>query len=71
MLLNKLGKNEKRENFLNVIFPFYGKENYFNFFGKNGFLETQLLIKEKFLFEFLDEFKNLYEIYKPTILYFH
>tara|TARA_B100000242_G_C43028438_1_gene479002 strand:+ start:42 stop:1370 length:1329 start_codon:yes stop_codon:yes gene_type:complete len=70
LLLNKLGKNEKRENFLNVIFPFYGKENYFNFFGNNGFLETQLLIKEKFLFEFLDEFKNLYEIYKPTITLF-
>ena len=63
---NNFEKKEKKEDFLKVIFPFYGKENYFNFFGKKGFLEIQLLISHDNIKQFLDEFKKLYKIYKPT-----
>jgi len=68
--LNKLTKSEKNENFLNVIFPFYGKENYFNFFGKKGFIESQLLVSEEKLNSFIEEFKNLFEKFEPTITLF-
>ncbi len=68
--INSLTKNEKKENFTKVIFPFYGKENYFNFFGKEGFIESQLLISEKNILEFFDEFKYFYKIYQPTISLF-
>ena len=36
-IFNNLSKKENNEDFLKVIFPFYGKESYFNFFGKKGF----------------------------------
>lgn len=68
--LNKLTKSEKNENFLNVIFPFCGKENYFNFFGKKGFIESQLLVSEEKLDSFIDEFKNLFGKFEPTITLF-
>ena len=68
--INKFSKSEKKEDFLKVIFPFYGKENYFNFFGKNGFIESQLLIHEKNLELFIDEFKILLKKYDPTITLF-
>lgn len=68
--LNKLTKSEKNENFINVIFPFYGKENYFNFFGKKGFIESQLLVSEEKLNSFIEEFKNLFEKFEPTITLF-
>ena len=70
LLFNKLDAKEKKEDFLKVIFPFYGKENYFNFFGRKGFLEIQLLINQTYLEQFLDEFKKLYQIHKPTISLF-
>ena len=60
-------KREEVEDFVNVIFPFYGKEKYFNFFGQKGFLESQLLIDEKHLQDFTEEFKKLFKIYKPVI----
>ena len=65
--INQLSKTEQRDNFLNVIFPFYGKESYFNFFGKKGFIESQLLIHEKNFDSFIDEFKSLFKKYEPTI----
>jgi decaprenylphospho-beta-D-ribofuranose 2-oxidase len=64
-----LNKN-KKENFLKVIFPFYGNENYFNFFGKKGFIESQLLISEEKITEFFDEFKYLFKLHKPSITLF-
>ena len=67
LIFNNLSKKENNEDFLKVIFPFYGKESYFNFFGKKGFLESQLLIGEQNLDQFIDEFKNLYKTYKPAI----
>ena len=68
--INKFSKKEKNENFLNVIFPFYGKEKYFNFFGKRGFIESQLLIHDSDLEMFIDEFKRLVKNYEPTITLF-
>ena len=67
---SKFEKKEKKENFLKVIFPFYGKEDYFNFFGKKGFLEIQLLINQKNLQNFLGEFKKLYKVFEPSIALF-
>ena len=60
-------KKEEIEDFVKVIFPFYGKEKYFNFFGHKGFLESQLLIDDKYLQDFTEEFKKLFKIYKPVI----
>ena len=37
---------------------------------KKGFLETQLLIDQKNLQNFLEEFKKLYKIFKPSIALF-
>ena len=68
--INKLSKSRRKEKFLNVIFPFYGNESYFNFFGKKGFIESQLLIDEKKLDAFIDEFKILFKKYEPTITLF-
>ena len=65
--INQLSKAEQKDNFLNVIFPFYGRESYFNFFGKKGFIESQLLIHEKNFDSFIDEFKSLFKKYEPTI----
>ena len=60
-------KKEETEDFVKVIFPFYGKEKYFNFFGQKGFLESQLLIDNRYLQDFTEEFKKLFKIYKPII----
>ncbi len=68
--LNRFGKKLRNENFLKVIFPFYSNESYFNFFGKNGFTESQLLIKSSKINDFMNEFKKLFKIYRPTITLF-
>ena len=68
--LNYLTKSKKKEDFLSVIFPFYRKENYFNFFGKKGFIESQLLIDEFKFDSCMLEFKNLFKKYEPTITLF-
>lgn len=65
--INANKKKEEIEDFVKVIFPFYGKEKYFNFFGHKGFLESQLLIDDKYLQDFTEEFKKLFKIYKPII----
>ena len=69
-ILNNVQKNEKKEDFLKVIFPFYGKEFYFDFFGKKGFWESQILISSKNILSFFDEFKYLFKTYKPDISLF-
>ena len=66
-VLNNRSKMKKNESFMSVFFPFYGKESYFFFFGKNGFLESQLLIPQDKVNEFFDEFRFQYKIYKPSI----
>jgi decaprenylphospho-beta-D-ribofuranose 2-oxidase len=65
--LNTDIKKNTEENFQKVIFPFYGKENYFYFFGKKGFLESQLLIPNNNIDEFLNEFEHLFKLYNPLI----
>ncbi len=70
LYLNRLSTEEKTESFLKVIFPFYSKESYFNFFGNNGFTESQLLISESKINDFMSEFKNIFKIHKPTITLF-
>ena len=65
--VNSYKKSIEIEDFLSVIFPFYGKEKYFNFFGQKGFLESQLLIDEYYLQDFINQFKTLLNIYKPII----
>ena len=43
----------------------------FNFFGKKGFYESQLLIHERSKLEsFIEEFKELFKKYEPTITLF-
>ncbi len=69
-ILNKIQKNKRNEDIEKVIFPFFGKENYFNFYGKKGFIESQLLIPNEKLNEFTDEFLSLYKLYNPTITLF-
>ena len=66
-IFNKFLKNKKNEEIEKVIFPFFGKENYFNFFGQRGFIESQLLISHKKLDEFFEEFLNLYKLHNPII----
>ena len=63
-------KEETKESFLKVIFPFVGKENYFRFFGSKGFIESQLLVPNKVLNTFLDEIKYLCKIHEPSITLF-
>ena len=55
------------ESFKKVIFPFSGKEKYFEMFGKKGFIESQILVPNSNIEEFLEEFKYLFDIHKPTI----
>ena len=65
--LNSTSKHFKEDDFTSVIFPFYGKEAYFNFFGKKGFYESQLLIPENKIEDFFDEFKFTFGKFQPTI----
>jgi len=60
-------KNNYSDTFKNVIFPFVGKEKYFDMFGKKGFIETQILVKNSKIEEFLEEFESLFNIHKPSI----
>ena len=65
---HKFIKNKKYdESFKNVIFPFSGKEKYFDMFGKKGFIESQILVPNSNIEEFLEEFKSLFDVHKPTI----
>ena len=67
---NLFKKNTYEENFINVIFPFFGKEMYFSFFGRKGFIESQILIPYENVEEFLENFISLAKIYKPLITLF-
>ena len=63
-------KNLYRDNFSNVVFPFYNKEIYFSLFGHKGFIESQILISKEKIHEFLEEFKRNIDIHKPSITIF-
>ena len=68
--MNNFAGRESKEDFEKVIFPFVGNETYFNFFGRQGFIESQLLISKKRLGEFFEEFKSLYKLHRPIITLF-
>lgn len=59
--------NFLEDNFTKAMFPFVGKEIYFNLFGNQGFLESQLLIDRSIFSEFMDEYKFLFKKYNPII----
>jgi decaprenylphospho-beta-D-ribofuranose 2-oxidase len=63
-------KNVFKEDIISVIFPFSGKELYFSFFGKKGFIESQILIPYENIEEFLESFKKLVDLHKPLITLF-
>ena len=67
---NYLKKNDFKDLFNNVMFPFLGKEFYFSSFGKNGFLESQFLIDYKKVEPFLYSFQKLVNLHKPMITLF-
>ena len=55
------------ENFQNVIFPFIGKETYFKFFGKKGFIEVQIIVPLKKIDLFVEKIEYLFKKYEPSI----
>jgi len=67
---NYLKKTSYKDNFNNVIFPFFGKESYFLLFGNKGFIENQILISYEKVHSFIEDFKNLVNFYRPTITLF-
>ncbi len=74
-LINKLFfnyqiiKKNKKENFFQSLFPYYGNELYFNFYGKKGFIETQFIIKYKYFNKFWEEFEKIKKRIKPLIFF--
>jgi len=59
-----------KEDIISVIFPFFGKELYFSFFGKKGFIESQVLVSYQNVDQFLESFKKLVDTHKPLITLF-
>lgn len=62
--------NNKKIDFVNTIFPFFNNETYFSFFGKSGFIESQLILPKNNLQNFLDEFLFLHKKLNPSITLF-
>ena len=63
-------KKKKVKSIYSVLFPYYGKEYYFSFFGRKGFLESQILVDFEKVDDFLREFENLVIFFKPFIVFF-
>lgn len=66
-LIQNWKADRSNEEFKTVLFPFVSNESYFNLFGYKGFIESQLMIAQNKLNEFIEEFKVLYKLHKPTI----
>jgi decaprenylphospho-beta-D-ribofuranose 2-oxidase len=62
-------KKNKVESFSKILFPYYGNELYFSFYGKKGFIESQFLLKYKNLEKFWEEFENIKKNIKPVIFF--
>tara|TARA_B110000027_G_C16046536_1_gene267952 strand:- start:533 stop:1036 length:504 start_codon:yes stop_codon:yes gene_type:complete len=62
-----LKNKETNESFLDAIFPFVGKENYFKLFGSRGFIESQLIVPNHVLNDFLKEVEKICKIDEPLI----
>ncbi len=68
---HKFLKNKKyNDDFQSVIFPFIGKEGYFEMFGTQGFIESQILVSNKYIDLFIKEFEFLYRKHNPLITLF-
>ena len=67
---NHLKKKVYKDNFNNVMFPFFGKEFYFSLFGNKGFFESQILLSYEKVGMFISDFKDLVDFHKPTITLF-
>ena len=63
-------KQSFEEDFVKVIFPYIGNEEYFKFFGPKGFFESQIIISKENSELFADEFLSLFKKIKPTITLF-
>lgn len=66
----KIKKKECIDSFEKTIFPYAGNENYFSFYGKKGFLETQLIVPLIHIDEFFKKFQDYYKTYEPEIILF-
>ena len=67
---NYLKKNDYEDNFINVMFPFLGKEFYFSLFGNKGFIESQILIAYEKVESYINDFKKLIDLHRPVITLF-
>lgn len=64
-------KNDNfNESFVNAMFPFHKKEQYFTLFGRCGFIESQLLVPKNVIDNFFEEFIYLFHKYQPCITLF-
>ena len=68
--IQKYKKQEYKESFEKTIFPLGINENYYNFYGKNGFIESQLIIPPHVIENFFIEFKKYFVQYRPEIILF-
>ena len=60
-------EKETNESFLDAVFPFVGKENYFKLFGPRGFIESQLIVPNHVLKDFLTEVEKICKKDEPLI----
>ena len=60
-------KKQTNESFLDAVFPFVGKENYFKLFGSKGFIESQLIVPNYALSDFLKEVETICKRDEPLI----
>ena len=58
---------QHEESFQKAIFPFIGKEFYFQLFGKKGFLESQIIVPFDKTEIFIDEVENIFKKYDPKM----
>lgn len=63
-------KEEYKETFEKTIFPLAINDNYYNFFGKKGFIESQLIIPLDAIEDFFLEFKKYFIEFNPEIILF-
>ena len=60
-------EKETNESFTSAVFPFVGKENYFKLFGTKGFIESQLIVPNYALNDFLVELEKICKVDEPLI----
>ena len=68
--LQRKRRKKINENFVEVMFPFLGKESYFKFFGSRGFIESQILVSQEKALDFVEEIRKKYKENSPLITLF-